>query len=54
MTSAIILPRRAILGGLASTLALSACSVSYTAPEADLPERFASDSPARRAGANAW
>lgn len=55
MTRALTLSRRAILGGFASTLALSACSqISYTAPEPDLPERFASDSPARRAGANAW
>ncbi|MDS9469049.1 efflux transporter outer membrane subunit [Paracoccus sp. MBLB3053] len=47
--------RRLILGGLASTLALAACSPgAYTAPEPDLPARFAADSPARRAGSNAW
>ena len=47
--------RRMMLGGLASTLALAACSPgAYTAPKAELSTRFASDSPARRAGANAW
>lgn len=55
MTRTIPLSRRMILGGLASTLALSACSqISYTAPTPDLPDRFASDSPARRAGSNTW
>lgn len=47
MTSALTPSRRAILGGLASTLALAVCSTSgYTVPEADLPLRFVSDSPA--------
>ncbi|SMO40533.1 outer membrane protein, multidrug efflux system [Paracoccus laeviglucosivorans] len=55
MSHSSILSRRLILGGLASTLALAACSpAAYRAPETDLPERFAADSPARRAGANPW
>ena len=55
MSQSSILSRRIVLGGLASSFALAACSpAAYRAPEADLPERFASDSPARRAGANAW
>lgn len=54
MTRPFSLSRRAILGGFVATLALSACSqVRYTAPEPNLPERFAPDSPARRAGTNA-
>lgn len=55
MTDNTNIARRRILGGLASILALSACSPgAYTAPKADLPLRFAAASPARRAGANAW
>ncbi|MFJ1293837.1 TolC family protein, partial [Paracoccus yeei] len=49
------LSRRMILGAMASTLALAACAPGgggLTAPKADLPERFAADSPARRAGSN--
>ncbi|WP_134681812.1 efflux transporter outer membrane subunit [Paracoccus ravus] len=47
--------RRLLLGGLASAFALSACSPgAYTAPIAETSQRFASDSPARRAGSNAW
>lgn len=49
------LSRRLVLGGLASTFALSACSPgAYTAPKPDVAARFASNSPARQAGANAW
>lgn len=49
------LSRRLMLGGLTSILALSACSqVLYTAPKADVSDRFAGNSPARQAGANAW
>lgn len=51
------LSRRMILGAMASTLALAACAPGgggLTAPKADLPERFAADSPARRAGSNIW
>ncbi|MGA0614825.1 efflux transporter outer membrane subunit [Paracoccus sp. KR1-242] len=55
MTQAYNPSRRLLLGGLVSALALAACSpVAYTAPEPDLPARFAADSPARRAGSNAW
>ncbi|MTH35529.1 efflux transporter outer membrane subunit [Paracoccus limosus] len=56
MTQSLILSRRLMLGGLASTLALAACApaTSLTAAKADLPERFAADSPARRAGSNIW
>ncbi|RMC37998.1 efflux transporter outer membrane subunit [Paracoccus alkanivorans] len=55
MSQSSILSRRIVLSGLASSLALAACSpAAYRAPEADLPERFAADSPARRAGTNAW
>lgn len=43
------------MGGLASALALAACSpVSYTAPKPELAAAFAGNSPARRAGSNAW
>ena len=51
------LSRRMMLGAMASTLALAACAPGgggLTAPKADLPERFAADSPARRAGSNIW
>lgn len=55
MTQTLSLSRRGILAGLASTLALAACAqVSYTAPKAELANAFAGNSPARRAGANAW
>ncbi|MTH79218.1 efflux transporter outer membrane subunit [Paracoccus aestuariivivens] len=55
MTQNIHVSRRLLLGGLASAFALSACSpTAYTAPKTDLPTRFMSDSPARRAGSNAW
>lgn len=55
MTQNLILSRRLMLGGLSSVLALSACSqVSYTAPTPDVSDRFAGNSPARRAGSNAW
>ncbi len=55
MIRTVPLSRRLMLGGLASTLALAACApTSLTAPKADLPERFAADSPARRAGGNVW
>jgi len=55
MTQAYRPSRRLLLGGLASTLALAACAPgAYTAPEPDLPARFAADSPARRAGSNVW
>lgn len=48
--------RRFLLATTGATLALSACGQlpAYQAPEADMPERFAADSPARRAGAHAW
>lgn len=55
MTQTLTLSRRGMLAGLASTLALAACAGgSYTAPRAELANAFAGNSPARRAGANAW
>jgi multidrug efflux system outer membrane protein len=55
MTQTLSLSRRGILAGLTSTLALAACAqVSYKAPSADVPNAFMGNSPARRAGANAW
>ncbi|WP_136651382.1 efflux transporter outer membrane subunit [Paracoccus aeridis] len=56
MSNSLILSRRALVGSAGATLALSACGQlpTYQSPEADMPERFAADSPARRAGANAW
>lgn len=56
MTNTVFLRRRAFLSSVGATLALSACSQlpAYQPPEVDLPARFAADSPARRAGANAW
>lgn len=55
MTQTLTLSRRGILTGLASTLALAACAPGgYTAPKADVATAFAGNSPARRAGANAW
>lgn len=55
MSHPLILSRRLMLGGFASTLALAACSpAAFMSPKADLPERFAANSPARRAGDNAW
>src|SRR5690606_19300011 len=55
MTHTLSLSRRGILGGFVSTLALAACNpVTYTAPKADVATSFASSSPARRAGSNAW
>ncbi|MFT4012668.1 MAG: efflux transporter outer membrane subunit [Paracoccus sp. (in: a-proteobacteria)] len=55
MTQNITLSRRLMLGGLSSILALSACSqVLYTAPKADVADRFAANSPARGAGDNIW
>lgn len=55
MTRLPTVSRRLLLSGLASSFALSACSsTTYVAPKADLAPRFASNSPARRAGANAW
>ena len=56
MSKSLTFSRRALLGSVGATLALSACGQlpSQQAFEADLPERFAADSPARRAGAHAW
>ncbi|KGJ10427.1 efflux transporter outer membrane subunit (plasmid) [Paracoccus versutus] len=55
MTQTLPFSRRGILGGLVSSLALAACNpVRYAAPRAELAAEFAADSPARRAGANAW
>ncbi|MFC3568831.1 efflux transporter outer membrane subunit [Paracoccus simplex] len=55
MTQILSLSRRGLLGGLASSLALAACSqVGYAPPRAELASAFAGNSPARRAGANAW
>ncbi|SIR21837.1 outer membrane protein, multidrug efflux system [Paracoccus thiocyanatus] len=55
MTQSLPFSRRGILAGLASSLALAACNpVRYAAPQAEVAARFAANSPARRAGANAW
>ena len=55
MSHSLILSRRLMLGSMASTLALAACGqIAYNAPKADVADRFAADSPARRAGSNAW
>ena len=56
MSKSLALSKRSFLATTGATLALSACGQlpAYQAPEADMPERFAADSPARRAGAHAW
>ncbi|WP_423212343.1 efflux transporter outer membrane subunit [Paracoccus yeei] len=55
MTQDLKLSRRLLMGGMASMMALSACGQqAYTAPQPDLPDRFAAQSPARRAGNNVW
>lgn len=55
MTQTIPLSRRGVLAGLSSVLALAACAqTGYVAPKADAGKAFAGNSPARRAGANAW
>lgn len=55
MTQTIPLSRRGVLAGLSSVLALAACAqTGYVAPKADAGTAFAGNSPARRAGANAW
>lgn len=56
MTHTLNFSRRFLLSGLCSGLALSACApgARLTSAKADLPERFAGDSPARRAGSNIW
>ncbi len=56
MTQSTRLSRRGLLAGLSSVGLLAACGTStpFTAPKADVADRFAGNSPARRAGANTW
>lgn len=55
MTHDLMISRRALASGMAATLALGACGrIAYTAPQAELADRFAGDSPARHAGGNTW
>lgn len=58
MTQTQRLSRRALLAGFSSVSLLAACGTTlplpYSAPKADVADRFAGNSPARRAGANTW
>ncbi|WP_312525891.1 efflux transporter outer membrane subunit [Paracoccus sp. (in: a-proteobacteria)] len=56
MTQTPSLSRRALLAGFSSVSLLAACGTTlpYSAPKADVADRFAGNSPARRAGANTW
>ena len=50
-----LMTRRFLIGSMTSILTLAACGqVNYTAPQADLSTAFVGNSPARRAGSNAW